>query len=57
MRKAFNNHDNNIKTGLSNYILTLDKFALKAFNNLSHNREISEPLIASYFLNLLDHYF
>ncbi len=32
MRKAFDDHDNNITTGLSNYTPTLDKFALKAFN-------------------------
>ncbi len=56
VRKAFDNHDNNIATGPSNYTLTLDKFALKAFNRLSHDREISGPLVASYLLNLLDHY-
>ncbi len=56
MRKAFDNHNNNITTGPSNYISTLDKFALKVFNQLSHNREISGPLVASYLLNLPDHY-
>ncbi len=56
VRKAFDDHDNNITTGPSNYTPTLDKFALKAFNRLSHDREISRPLVASYLLNLSDHY-
>ncbi len=56
VRKTFNNHDNNIMTSLSNYTPIFDKFALKAFNQLFHDREISRPLIASYFLNLPDHY-
>ncbi len=51
-RKGFNNHDNNITTGFSNYTSTLNKFALKAFNWLFHDREISWPLVASYLLNL-----
>ncbi len=41
----------------SNYILTFDKFALEAFNPLSHDREISGPLVASYLLNFPNHYF
>ena len=57
MKKAFDNHDNNIMTGPSNYIPTFDKFALKVFNQLSHNWKISRLLAASYLLNLLDHYF
>ncbi len=57
MKKAFDNHENNTMTGSSNYTLTLDKFALKAFNRLSHDREISRRLIASYLLNLFDHCF
>ncbi len=56
VRKAFNDHNNNSMTGPSNYTPTLDKFALKAFNQLSHDREISGPLFASYLLNLSDHY-
>ena len=57
VRKTFNNHENNITTGLSNYIPTLDKFALKTFNGLSYDREISRPLVIGYLLNLSDHYF
>ncbi len=57
VRKAFDNYDNNITTGSSNYTLTLDKFTLKAFNQLSHDREINGPLVASYWLNLPNHYF
>ncbi len=56
MRKAFDDHDNNITMGPSNYTSTLDKFAVIAFNWLSHDREISEPLVASYLLNLPNHY-
>ncbi len=33
-----------------------DKFALKAFNKLAYNREISGPLIASLLLGLPEHY-
>ncbi len=32
VRKAFDNHNNNITTYSSNYTSTLDKFALKEFN-------------------------
>ncbi len=56
VRKAFDYHDNNITTGFSNYIPTLDKFAWKVFNQLSHDWEISRPLVASHLLNLPDHY-
>ncbi len=57
MRKAFDNHDNNITISPSNYTPTLNKFALKEFNWLSHDWEICRPLIASYLLNLPDYYF
>ncbi len=57
VRKPFDDHENNITTGPSNYTSTLDQFALKAFNQLTHDREISGPLVASYLLNLLNHYF
>ncbi len=33
-----------------------DKFALRAFNRLTYDREISGPLVASYLLGLPDHY-
>ncbi|MCJ1345108.1 hypothetical protein MMC31_003313 [Peltigera leucophlebia] len=33
-----------------------DKFALRAFNRLAYNREISGPLVASYLLELLHYY-
>ncbi len=56
VRKAFDNYDNNITTGPFNYTPTLDKFPLKAVNQLSHDREINRPLVASYLLNLPDYY-
>ncbi len=56
VRKAFNNYDNNITTSPSNYIPTLDKFTFKTFNQLFHDREISGLLVASYLLNLSNHY-
>ena len=56
VRKTFDNHDNNITTGSSNYTPTFDKFALKAFNQLFHDRKISGLLVASYLLNLPDYY-
>ncbi len=56
VKKAFDNHDNNITTGPSSYISTLDKFPLKVLNQLSHNQEINRPLVASYMLNLPNHY-
>ncbi len=36
--------------------MPLDKFALRAFNRLAYNWEISAPLVASYLLGLPDHY-
>lgn len=56
VKKVFNNHDNNLTTDLSNYTPTLDKFILKAFNQLFYNRKISGSLIASYLLNSSDYY-
>lgn len=32
VRKTFDNYNNNLMTDSSNYISTLNKFALKAFN-------------------------
>ena len=57
VKKGFDNHDKDSTFTPANYTPTLDKFALKAFNQLSHDWEISGLLIASYLLNLLDHYF
>lgn len=37
-------------------MLTLDKFLLKAFNRLSHDCEVSRPLVAGFLLDLLDYY-
>ncbi len=37
VQKAFDNHENNIITGPLNYIPNLNKFVLKAFNELSHD--------------------
>lgn len=38
------------------YILSLDKFILKAFNRLFHDCEIGRPLVANFLLAFLDHY-
>lgn len=54
--KAFDNHDKNFITSSSNYTPTHDKFAFKAFNQLSYNRKINELLVPSYLVNLLNHY-
>ena len=43
-------------TGPSNNTPIFDKFALKVFNQLFHDEEISGPPVASYLLNLPDHY-
>ncbi len=56
VKKAFDDHDKDSTNSPANYTHSLDKFALKAFNRLSHDREISGPLVASYLLNLPDHY-
>lgn len=55
IRKAFKDFD--IKSGTTNTLLGLDKLALNAFDWLSHNRKVSRPLVASFFLDLPDHYF
>ncbi len=56
VKKAFDDHDKDSTNSLANYIPSLDKFTLKVFNQLSPDREISRPLVASYLLDLLDHY-
>lgn len=38
------------------YLSDLDKFALRTFNRLAYEREVSSPLAASCLLGLPDHY-
>lgn len=57
VRKAFKDNDKNPTLTFTNYTPILDKFALKACNQLSHNHEVNGLLVASYLLDLLDHYF
>ena len=57
VRKTLDNHDNNIKTGPSNYLSILNKFALKVFNLLSYDRKMNGLFVANHLLNLFDHYF
>lgn len=56
VRKAFEDHDKNSILDSANYTPMLDKFALKAFNQLSYDHEVSGPLVASYLLDLPNHY-
>ncbi len=56
MRKAFDNSDKDSTNSPATYTPSLDKFFLKAFNRLSHDRKISGPLVTSYLLDLPDHY-
>lgn len=46
---------NNIDNSIVNISL-LDKFALKVFNRLTYDHEISNPLIASTLLSFSDYY-
>ena len=55
VRKAFEDRDKP-GPGLPSYLPTLDKFLLKVFNKLLHNREVSGPLVAGFLLDLPDHY-
>ena len=56
MKKTFKKHDKNLTSTSTNYIPTLDKFSLKAFNWLSYKHKVSGPLFASYLFDLPDHY-
>ncbi len=56
VRITFNYHDKDSTNSPTNYTPSLDKFALKAFNRLSHDREMSGLLVACYLLDLPDHY-
>ena len=55
IRKAFEDQDK-ANPGPLSYTPNLDKFSLKAFNRLSHNRKISRPMVAGFLLDLPDHY-
>lgn len=55
VRKTFENIE--IRFGLDNIMPKLDKFVLKAFNQLSHNQKISGLLVASFLLCLPNYYF
>lgn len=57
VRKTFENHDKNFISSLINYILTLNKFILKIFNQLFCNKKINKLLIASFLLDLSNYYF
>lgn len=57
VKKTFEDHDKNLIPTFTNYILMLNKFALKMFNQLSHNWKINRLFIVSYLFNLLDYYF
>ncbi len=56
MKKTFNNHDKDLINSSTNKTFFLAKFTLKLFNQLSYDRKIWRPLVASYLLDLLDHY-
>ena len=56
VKAALKNHNKNSISGLINYILTLDKFALKIFNRLSYDRKINRLLAVNFLLDLPDHY-
>ena len=47
VRKAFDDRDKP-GPGPPSYTPTLDKFSLKAFNRLSHDREVSGPLVVGF---------
>lgn len=55
VRKAFEDRDKP-SPGPPSYTPNLDKFLLKTFNRLSHNYEVSGPLVAGFLSDLLDHY-
>lgn len=55
VRKVFKNRDRP-GSGPRFYSPNLDKFVLKAFNKLSHNCEVSKPLVVGFLLCLPDHH-
>lgn len=56
VKNAFNNHDKNPIINPPNFIPTLNKFALKTFNQLFYDQEISKLLVTSYLFNLPHYY-
>lgn len=54
VRKVFEDLNNRSQT--TNNQQRMDKFALKAFNCLSHNWKVGDPLIASFLLGFPNHY-
>ena len=54
IRKAFKDH--NTRLGITDILQGLDKFALKAFNQLLHNQKVSRPLVASFLLSFPNQY-
>ena len=55
VKKTFKDQDKP-DLGPPSYIQNLNKFLLKAFNRLSHNREVSGPLVVGFLVNLPDYY-
>ena len=55
VRKAFEDQDKP-GPGPPSYTPNLDRFSLKAFNRLSHDHQVSGPLVAGFLLDLPDHY-
>lgn len=57
VKKAFDNYDKNSTFTFFNYISIFEKLALKAFNQLFHDYEISRLLIINHLLNFFNYYF
>lgn len=55
IKKAYK--DLEIRFSLANTISRLDKFSLKAFNQLSYNWNVNWLLVTSFLLGLPDYYF
>lgn len=55
IKKAFEDLD--IKLGITNVSLKLNKFVLKMLNWLLHNQKINKLLVTSFLFDLPNHYF
>ena len=55
MIKASEDNDKNPTSIFANYLLILNKFALKVFNWLSHNWKINKLLVTSFLFDLQKH--